>query len=810
MKHTFLHYSLALVLFVLLNIPYQSVFATNPFTEQFQFTSNLATTDTLGALGFAVDLDGDYAITGSYLGGAAIFKKDPNQQGQWLFVKHLQHHVSYGGASVLIKGDYAFIGSPFEEISGVQVGKVYVYHKNAGGTDNWGQVQVLTPGSLNVSTPGRYVFGFSMDLSGDLFIVGATGTGTAFIFEHNQTNNNWVELKEIQTADASWQQSFGYTVAIDGDIAMVGAYFEGEDENGNNPIQKAGAVFVFERNTGGADNWGQSQKLVASDRNAWDQFGWNIDIDRDFAAIGAPVKNAGSGSTYLFKKNQFGQWNELKQLSAGTSHPMRFGYKVQFSQDQLLISAPLNQYDEFEADSMLSSGAIYLFHKNEGGAENWGQLQKIVASNRDPHDYFGFGIALDGTDMIVGASHRGYEPGTIANHQFGMVYYFSSALSTTTTSTNPIGEVGRVQTALNWTTVQLQNAYTNPIVVAGPASSNQAYLAVVRVRNVTATSFEIRLDDWDCNYSQHGPETINYMVMEEGTHVLPNGNRVTAGKLTGINDRYTTHVYANSFNSSPVLLAQCVSENFAGPLVSRIDHRNTNMNQFRIRLQNPQNQGNVTTTEEVHWIGMQRGMDASGLAFEANVTGRNVKHKWYRVNFAQTYSNNSPIFLSMMNSSYGNDPAGMRYKNLSASNVQVKIEEENCGDSETKHTRENVGYVVFDDAGSIMPFVPLTTQGPQLFNFLNPEEEETEENIINIKTFPNPATQFINIEISGIEENATNEVKIFDLNGKLHRRMTFSGLKQQIELGDLKNGLYLIQIRAGSEVRTVIKVMKLE
>ena len=72
--------------------------------------------------------------------------------------------------------------------------------------------------------------------------------------------------KKIVASDGSEEDSFGKSVAISGDYAIVGAYWD--DDNGFN----SGAAYIFYRHQGGANNWGEVAKLTAGDGATQDYF----------------------------------------------------------------------------------------------------------------------------------------------------------------------------------------------------------------------------------------------------------------------------------------------------------------------------------------------------------------------------------------------------------------------------------------------------------------------------------------------------------------------------------------------------------
>src|SRR3990172_5247287 len=148
---------------------------------------------------------------------------------------------------------------------------------------------------------------FSVAVSGDTAVVGAPfedaggeDAGAAYVFERNQGGaNNWGEVKKLIASDAQLLDRFGFSVAVSGDTAVVGAYEE--DAMAGN----AGAAYVFERNQGGAGNWGEVKKLIASDAQADDRFGSSA-VSGDTAVVGALFEDAGgdnAGAAYLFERN---------------------------------------------------------------------------------------------------------------------------------------------------------------------------------------------------------------------------------------------------------------------------------------------------------------------------------------------------------------------------------------------------------------------------------------------------------------------------------------------------------------------------
>ncbi len=148
-------------------------------------------------------------------------------------------------------------------------------------------------------------FGISVAISRDTALVGArieaggpgdlaSLAGAAYVFGRNQGGmNNWGEIKKLTASDAQAGDEFGISVAISGDTALVGAF--GEDGGPGDPASVAGAAYVFERNQGGMNNWGEVVKFSASDAQADDQFGGSVAISGDTIIVGAVSEDGGPG-----------------------------------------------------------------------------------------------------------------------------------------------------------------------------------------------------------------------------------------------------------------------------------------------------------------------------------------------------------------------------------------------------------------------------------------------------------------------------------------------------------------------------------
>lgn len=346
--------------------------------------------------GKSVGISGDYAIVGTYVdwddaaesGKAYIFYRNKGGNDNWGLQKKLRasdaaYNDEYGTA-VAISGDYAVVGAHYNDDGAIDSGSAYLYYRNKGGTNKWGEVKKLLPDKP--STQGY--FGRSMAMNGDYILIGAegadtdvNGSGAAYIYYSNQGGqDNWGQQATLSASDATFAQWFGRSVAIDGNYVIVGT---NKDKPGG--LFSAGSAYIFHRNKGGKDNWGQVVKLVPSDSRTNQYFGSSVAISGDYAVVSSnyPWGNF-SDYVYIFYKNKGGSdnWGEVTKLSYpfADDDDSGFGRDIAMSGDNIITT---------------TTKGLSIFVRNHGGNDNWG-LVKILEG------YWGGPISISGSVFIVG------------------------------------------------------------------------------------------------------------------------------------------------------------------------------------------------------------------------------------------------------------------------------------------------------------------------------------------------------------------------------------------------------------------------
>lgn len=266
-------------------------------------------------------------------------------------------------------------------------------------------------------------FGSAVDISGNYAVVGATevstnsmegdtlsSAGAVYIYE-NVNSLGWVEVQKIVPADRDQGDRFGYSVAISGNYIIIGAPYEDEDAFGLNTLSDAGSAYIFEKDDSG--RWIEIQKIVAWDRNLIsEQFGYAVDIDQNFAIIGAITEDDGegilnkAGSVYIFEKNNNNQWVQgQKVIGSDRNRFDWFGASLCINKNRFVVGVPNHDVVESSSQFVNNAGAVYIFQK-DSITKMWNEIQKITASFRTMSDNFGTSVSIDENYIIVGSPHH--------------------------------------------------------------------------------------------------------------------------------------------------------------------------------------------------------------------------------------------------------------------------------------------------------------------------------------------------------------------------------------------------------------------
>ena len=297
------------------------------------------------------------------------------------------------GRAVTIDGTGILIGAPKSGLSAADGGAAYVYEFAPTG---WVQSAVLLPGEAG---PGDQ-FGWSVALEGDTALVGSwlddddsyVDSGAVYVFERGTLG--WAPAAKLTASDRGSFDRFGSAVALAGDTAVVGAmYHIGGGQFG-------GAVYVFERTPAG---WVQTAKVTPSDGVAGDTFGASLALSGDTLVVGSPAADdalpmvswCNSGAFYIYDRTPSG-WVESAKFTAvdGWCND-RYSYSVAIEDDTVFVAAR-----GFAAFGGNAAGKVYVYQRVGGG---WSQVQELLASDGAPLAQFGTSVALDQDRALIGA-----------------------------------------------------------------------------------------------------------------------------------------------------------------------------------------------------------------------------------------------------------------------------------------------------------------------------------------------------------------------------------------------------------------------
>ncbi len=243
-------------------------------------------------------------------------------------------------------------------------------------------------------------FGWSVALSGSTAVVGApganSGQGTVYVF--TLSGSTWSQVDELFANDGQAGNKFGWSVAVDESAGVVIA-------GAPNAYGNDGAAYIFMQPglhpTHGLNQLTQFAELTASDGQPQDQFGWSVGVSGNTVIVGAQTHKVGSnlaqGAAYVFVNGQQGWAQQAELTSVDGAAGDRFGYSVSVCGSTAMVGAP---YTSLPQAQLIHLGFAYIFTQSGG---TWTQQAELNDQSGESNDSFGWSVAV-GNGIAVGGA----------------------------------------------------------------------------------------------------------------------------------------------------------------------------------------------------------------------------------------------------------------------------------------------------------------------------------------------------------------------------------------------------------------------
>lgn len=379
-------------------------FGTSPlFTQQAYIkASNTGSGD---GFGFSIDISGDTMVVGG-------FREDGSPNGGGLD----NDDISSGAVYVFV-----YDGLFWNQ-------QAYIKSSNSEAGDEFGRAVSISGDTMVVTSFGED--SNANTINGDENNNLTADSGAAYVF--TRTGTTWTQEAYIKPFNTGVEDRFGMSVALSGDILVVGASHEDSastEINGNhldNGAPDAGAAYIFRR-TG--TSWQQEAYLKASNTSPGDLFGLSVGVSGEVVIVGARGEDGSStgvnssdnngatdaGAAYIFAMDAQGAWIQEAYIKASnTDNGDYFGQSVAISENTAVVGANREDGSDIgvngddSSNTAINSGAAYVFEYSQGV---WSQQAYLKATNTDGGDEFGFDVDVHGNNIIVGARKEDSMPG---------------------------------------------------------------------------------------------------------------------------------------------------------------------------------------------------------------------------------------------------------------------------------------------------------------------------------------------------------------------------------------------------------------
>ena len=302
--------------------------------------------------------------------------------------------------------DTALIGAYADDVGAQDSGSVYVFTRSSSDS-------MFTQQSKLYASDPEYGnnFGYSVALYGDTALIGApldddslADSGSVYIFKRSSSDSTtFTQQGKLHASVPVRLEHLGHSVALYGNTALIGAVYS------KFGTVSVGSVYTFTR-SGSDESFTQQSNFFASDYAFADHFGNSVALYEDTALVGAYLDDdngkVNSGSVYVYRRSSSGAFIEQGKLYASDAAVSgtygqgadAFGISVALYGNTALIGAFYDDDNGFE-----SSGSVYIFKRSSSDSTTFTQYDKLHASDPAAFDQFGVSVALYGNTALIGA-----------------------------------------------------------------------------------------------------------------------------------------------------------------------------------------------------------------------------------------------------------------------------------------------------------------------------------------------------------------------------------------------------------------------
>ncbi|MBT9311752.1 G8 domain-containing protein [Leptothoe kymatousa] len=269
-----------------------------------------------------------------------------------------------------------------------------------------------------------------------------------------------------------------------------------------------------------------------------------------------------------------------------------------------------------------------------------------------------------------------------------------------------IGEYDTLRINHQWQTVSLDYDYDNPVVIVSDPSLRGKDPAVVRIKNVTDDTFQLRLQEPTYKDGRHTKESVSYIVMEAGDWNLANGGRISAGTHTS--NKLTSNgfdaIALDNFGNAPTVLSQVQTTNDGDWVTTRV--RNQTNSGFQLAMQEEEalNEGEHDK-ETIGWLALGNGFDGDSI-LQGGMTDRSVGKKPTFIQFDEAFET-APSVIAKLGSFYDADIANVRIDSIDNMGFGAKVAEERSLDRELGHANESIAFLALEGTSGTLTGVSV-------------------------------------------------------------------------------------------------------